>query len=382
LAPGACVVAVDPVAEPGSRGVNGITASGLYFPNVHSLAEAARVHVDWDQVQENVDIELRPPPATRVEGVVRMGASGGDCQNCSGEIHRREGDTWISLGDVTIGSDGVFSVAGLAPGHYVLAVQAFDRRTASMNFGNGEFDVFEGRTTPVLVDIFGEQPVEGRLVLENPPDDVASDDPSWRAMVEFRQRFGDPLSAPTMRGSVGQVTGKGKEAQFKLTPVAGRQMFQLRAAPFGGGYVREISIGGRPVESRDITVPPGGIDDLTVSVAFDAGTVAGRVTGGETPVVDAGLLPPLRLLWLIAQGGHARFVNDLSSAVKPDGAFELDGLPPGVYRAFAVPEETGRLMGDPAAAVNLARWSKPVEVHAGQTTTVNLELAPRLHTLE
>jgi hypothetical protein len=49
LAPGAYIVAVVPTAEPGPRGQTVFSASGLYYPNAPSVAEAARVRVDWDR---------------------------------------------------------------------------------------------------------------------------------------------------------------------------------------------------------------------------------------------------------------------------------------------------------------------------------------------
>jgi hypothetical protein len=377
LTPGAYFVSAVPAAEPGPRGETVFSGSALYYPNASSVTEAARVRVDWDQVQENIDIELGPPANTRVDGIVRFADGAGDCENCVGQIHRKEGDAWVHLSHATISRGGAFSVSGLSPGHYAFAVQGFVRRTSSASFGVVELDVLDGQATPVVVDLQGEQKVSGRIVLEDPPETVVGPEAEpWRAVIQFRQRFGDPLTAPNGRGSFANVPVEGAETQFELTAVPGRQGLHFMGAP-AGGYGREISIDGRPLEGADITVPAGGIENLVVSVAFDAGKVAGRVDGGGGATVDAGLLPPARIVWLIAEGGHARFAEDrIRRSTQPDGSFELEGLPPGAYRAYAVSDETGGRMDDAAIAEKLDRWSKRIEVRAGQTTNVTLELAP------
>jgi hypothetical protein len=80
---------------------------------------------------------------------------------------------------------------------------------------------------------------------------------------------------------------------------------------------------------------------------------------------------------LVAESNQARFVESLLGVAKPDGSFEIGGLPPGRYRAFARVEDVGRDgLEDPAIARKLAPWSKQVEVRAGQTTMLDLKPAP------
>jgi hypothetical protein len=375
LQPGVYFVVVLPQPEPAPSGATVFPAAALYYPNASSLTEATRVEVGFGQIQDGIDLELGPPAETRVEGLVKI-MEGGDCQNCTGEVHRREGDAWIGMGQIAISRECAFAIAGLNPGHYILAAHAYRMSTSSVNFGAAEFDVIDRRVTPLVVEAYGEQPVSGRIVLEDPPETVIGPEADgWRTTLMFRQQFGDPRSPPNMRGSFASISSKSAETAFELTPVAGRLALRLMPPP-GRGYVRSMSIAGRPVEDRDITIPPGGLKDVVISVAFDTGSLAGRISGGETSAVEAGLMPKRRILWLTADGGHARFVENLTRSARPDGSFEVSGLPPGSYRVYAVTEEMGRLMGDPAVAEKLATWSKRVEVRAGQTSMRNLELAP------
>ena len=379
LAPADYVIAVEPPAEAGPRGTTVYRAASLYYPNAPTMTSAARVRLDWGQIQEGIDLELGPAASTRVDGVVDLKTAGADCQTCQGELHRRESDGWYSLGPLTIGQNGAFSLVGLPPGQYAVAVTARQRRTSSSAFGAAEFTVAEDRVTTAVVEVYGEQPVSGRLVHIDPPAAVAGPEAEpWEMTVHFRPRYGDPFSPMNSGESAANLSGKGVSAEFEHKSIAGRHNLEVYSLP-AGGYVREISIGGRPVEGREIDVPAGGLEDLVISIAYDAGKIAGKVDQGEMPPLETGLHPALRFVWLIAEGEHARFIEYLFRPANPDGSFEMDGLPPGRYRAFAPAQED---VGDPLIARKLAPWSKQVEVRSGQTVTVDLKPAPRLAEIE
>lgn len=141
--------------------------------------------------------------------------------------------------------------------------------------------------------------------------------------------------------------------------------------------MRSVSVAGRPVEGREIEVPLSGLEDIVISVAYDVGKVSGKVDMGKTPPPEAGLLPRSPIVQLVAESNQARFVERLFGVAKPDGSFEIGGLPPGRYRAFARMGDLRRDgLEDPTVARKLAPWSKHVEVRAGQTTALDLKPAP------
>jgi hypothetical protein len=376
------VIAVEPAAEPAPRGTTVYRATSLYYPNAPSMTSAARVRLDWGQIQEGIDLELGPAASTRVTGAVALHAAGFSFQACASELHRREGDGWYSIGSMTIGQNGAFSLVGLPAGQYAAAVTALDGRNNSSAFGALEFTVAVDQVTTAVIDVYGEQRVAGRVVHIDAPAAVAGPEAEpWQVSVYFRPRYGDPFSPTNSGQSAANVSGKGASAEFEHTAVAGRHSLSFDSLP-AGGYVRDIRIAGRPLQGREIDIPAGGVEDLVISIAYDTGKIAGKVDQGEMPPLEAGLHPPPRIVWLIAEGDHARFVEYLVGPVNPDGSFAIDGLPPGRYRAFAVAQEQGPSVEDPLVARKLAAWSKQVEVRAGQTTTLALKPAPRLAEIE
>jgi hypothetical protein len=382
LDPGDYMVKVEALATPGPQGSTVYDSAAVYYPNASTLTDAARLHLDWGQIREGIDLQIGPPAPTRVEGSVRFAEAGGDCSSCSVELRRQEGAVWVESGGVAIWRNA-FTIAGLATGRYVIRVLAWDRSNGSSSFGAAEFVVVEDRTSRVTVEMRGEQAVSGRVVLVDPPESIARPNgEAWRSTLHFAALETDPLSPQEFTRVAAEAMGPGVEAAFSVKALPGRYYFGLYPVP-GGGYVRSASVAGRPIEGPEIEVPPSGLEDVVLSIAYDAGKISGKVDLGKTPPPEAGLLPQPSVIQLFAESKQAQFVERLFGVTKPDGSFEIDGLPPGRYRALARTEDIRRDgLDDPTVASKLAPWSKQVEIRAGQTTTLALKPAPRLSEIE
>jgi Carboxypeptidase regulatory-like domain len=377
LTPGDYVVAVNAPFELGPQATTVYTATGMYYPNAPTVSDAARVHLDWGQILEEINFDLKPPAATRVVGSVTFREIGGECNRCETELRGQEGGVWIEAGNVAIRRNS-FSLQGLAPGRYVVRVNSWDRANATMAFGAAEFMAIEDRVSRVVVDMRGQQSVSGRVVLVDPPESVVGPEAEpWHATLVFGPDEADPFSPMEFNSMGTDLSGPGAEAAFDLKLVPGRYHLGLGPVP-GDGYVRSVSIAGRPIEGRDIDVPNSGLEDVVISIAYDTGKIAGKIDLGKTPPPDVGLEPLRPVVRLIPESGQPSFEARLSGWTKPDGSFEMGGLPPGRYRAFAVAPEDAERVEDPAVAGKLTPWSKQAEVRAGQTTSLDLKPAPRI----
>ncbi len=382
LPPGEYFVAVDAPGERGPHATAIFTGTRVYYPNAPTADGATPLRLDWGQVQEEINLEPGPPAATRVEGFVSFRQAGGDCSSCDAELLRQEGGLWVETGAAPAVSHNIFSMLGLAVGHYAVRVQSWDRVNGSQSFGSAEFTTAQDRTTQVVVNMHNEQTISGRVMLIDPPESVAGPKAGepWHAAVELEPEEGDPRAPAIFNRIYSDVSSASAEAAFELKGVPGRYRLHVFRIP-EGGYVRGASVAGRPLDGPRLEVPNSGLEDLVISVAYDAGKIAGKVDLGKT-LPDTGLLPPLPVVRLISETVPSAFLGELYSRPKSDATFEIDGLPPGRYRAFAAAQEDAWRIEDPAVARKLSAWSKPVEVHSGQTTTVDLQPAPRIAQLE
>ena len=377
LFPNEYVVAVEAPPEPGRSGETIFRAANMYYPNALSLARAGRIHLDWGQVQEEIDLQLEPAASTRVDGLVHFSEVGSRC--CEAELYRQEDDDWHQISSIRIRRDGAFSLVGLSPGFYALAVAVWSERDDTWGSGGVQFTVADDRDIKLRVDAYRPQRVSGRVVLVDPPASAAGPDAEpWEVSI-YLEPYRDPVSRMADQGTA-DVSAKGLEGAFELMTAAGRYRIGAFARP-ADRYIRDVTVAGHSAGGGEIYVPVGGVEDVVISVACDAGKVAGEVDQGKETFVTAGLLPPRPAVLLFAEPRQP-FVDTLSTLANRDGSFEIGRVPPGHYRAVAISQSDSARAFRPAIHAKLAGWSKQMEVKAGQTTAVDLRLAPSLSEIQ
>ncbi len=142
----------------------------------------------------------------------------------------------------------------------------------------------------------------------------------------------------------------------------------LQPAPGLTHYVEAIRYNG--VESTDgvITLAPGA--ELQIVVDDQPASLSGTVQNGNSP---APLASAVLVRWPITR------INPLAPyqfTVRSDGdgKFTFTGLPPGEYRALAVPFEGLAKLGEPGMLTQLAASAERVELDRGGSQTVKLKL--------
>ncbi len=390
LSAGEYFVGVSPKTEPAPDGQLRLATSPRYFPNADSLSDAATVKLTWGEEKQGTDIRLPPAPPTSAHGRVLGADPGPSCRSCRIEIHRRDGETMRMVGANTTTEQGLFSLFGLPPpGDYVAVTHVFDRTTGKQGFGRQPFTVSEGKVDAIVVEAFGENPISGRLVLRDPPDTVGDENGAWSAQVRLNANFMDRTQPRRTRGHFGEAKGTGTEAPFELAAFPGQYDFMANGVR--GGYIEQIEVGGRPVRGAKLTIPAGGIaGEVVVTMSFETGTVQGTVREAEDDesagsaaslLSKGGLLPPSTTVRLLPVEQDSSSSRRLGARVK-EGAFEITGVPPGEYTAFAYPDAAGYSIEDPKYRKKLARFGERVEVKAGETSALTLRALPTLEQLE
>ena len=389
LSAGEYFIGVSPKTEPAPDGQLRIATSPRYFPNADSLSEAAPVSLSWGEEKQGTDIRLEPAPPTSAHGRVLSADPGPSCRPCRVEIYRRDGHSVRMVGGRMTTEQGLFSLFGLPAGDYVAVTHVFDRTTSSQGFGRQPFTVSEGKVEAIVVEAFGENPIAGRLVLRDPPDTVGDENGAWSTQVRLQPDFTDPTHPRRTRGHFAEAKGTGTEAPFELAAFPGQYALMVNGR--NGGYVERIEVGGRAVKGSELTVPVGGIaGDVVVTISFETGTVQGAVResreaelGGSSASLlsKGGLLPPSTAVWLLPAEEGSHPVRRLRARVR-DGGFEITGVPPGEYTAFAFPDRAGYSIEDPKYRRKLARFGEKVEVKAGDTVALTLRVLPTLDQLD
>jgi hypothetical protein len=138
--------------------------------------------------------------------------------------------------------------------------------------------------------------------------------------------------------------------------------YRLEVRTPAGWWVKSAQSGGVDLLSQDLTVVegehPGPID---VTVRDGAGMVSGTVTPGADP---------LQVLVLLVQPHGER--NFVRAATVVEGAFRMEGVPPGDYAILALDGAVGLEYASPQVLEPYLSEAEPISVPAGGTVTVNL----------
>jgi hypothetical protein len=202
-------------------------------------------------------------------------------------------------------ADGRFEIHGVTPGEYLLSLREAEPLTAGVRVAVTSHDV-EGialhaakASLAVHVRVDGETAIPMR---------------SLRLHLEW-------LEPNVMQNRDTSPDGGGSAVFADLAP--GRYALELR--PRADAYVESLSRAGQPVASGEFELTAGSSEmELVVTKGTD--TVAG-VADKPTPGLTAVLMP------LERKAGHPPV---FSAAADQNGAFSLEFVPPGQYRAFLV----------------------------------------------
>jgi hypothetical protein len=331
----------------GSGGVLAEAYGPEYFPNSPELNGARVLNFGGGQTV-TVDFKLEGHAVRQIRGTLS------NMPQRRQIVMRlvRSGDTLGNRAQVNL-ANGVFGVADVTPGSYVLQAYTQDAAPVLM----GEVPVTVGDTDLTGVKIALNPAVDVNVRVEAPvqadgPDGV----PLRRAAVSVQAVPMEPRvlprdfpSARSMLQPDGSLVLKG------LLP----GKYEINVNAFGQTYVASVSQGDTDVLAEGFTVGPGGGQDLIVRTVTGGGTVLGKIDSSDAAVQ-----------WTVAlfsiAGSRAPIIAQAFTAQGIGGVFATQTIAPGDYNVYAWPASKKLAYREADAFQTLGSYANLVSVKEGQ----------------
>jgi hypothetical protein len=266
-------------------------------------------------------------------------------------------------------ADGLFAIAGVAPGPYLLdavgvplAIRVVVSPTGIPSLsGTNRLGGWKSWARRMVV--VGEAEADAQVVL------TAREHVTVAGTVTTVGTFPTGAGAPRVR--LGNIAAAADGGRFEFTDVRpGWYRIDAPQAP-AGWSLRSVRIGGRETVGLPFEVGSDGITDVTVTFGPQP-ELSGDVTDAGRPADDAtvALFPTDRAAWRVTKLGNAR----VTTVRTTDGTFAFQGVPPGEYFLTAVDDA---VMGDwpaPEFLDRLAAGAARVILTSGVVLTERLQL--------
>lgn len=336
-----------PLSGPSAPRRQNVVYVPTFFPGVTDASQAAPIVIGVGE-ERNIEITAQLAPSARVTARV-VDPSGGPPRglrlNLVTPQHRIGSDYRDLTGavrplSVAAAADGTFEAQALAPGRYTFLARADGAATASQ-WAIADLAVAGADISDFVIRLEHGLVASGRVAFDVAPG-TAPPDP-YRLQVRL-----------TTLGGVGLGTAPRRveaDGTFAVTGLAGGN---YRIDVIGGGWtlLSARSAGGAELLDRGLTLAAGrNAADLVLTLTDRAPAVAGRIVGAEgAPVTSCSivLIAADSALWQ-SQSRRTRVARP-----RQDGAYEIEGLPPGEYHLAAVSDADGFEIGDPGVFETIA----------------------------
>ena len=337
----------------------------IYFPGVLDPQEATKVKMVAGGELRGYDMNLLETTSFKISGKVI---------SPDGQPQRRVFVTAVKLpssglqpnAPQGVASQGDFTLRGLVPGSYRLTAQ--ERREDQLLTGSVVVEVGNQDIAGVVLPLGNGAELQGRVVFEGPgqPPNLAS------LRVSTLSLGGDSGPGFRFRGPMGASVKE--DGTFALKDLAEGPAHLVVSRPSGNSYLKSIRAQGKDVTDGALELRSGDrIQGVEIAIASDGAQLSGNVkdgAGGQT-VSDATVLiypADARLV-----GPSSRYIRTIAAGKQ--GEFSFQGLVPGEYKLCALLDHESGIEYDPEYLQSLDRFSKTVQLSAGQAASENLELA-------
>jgi hypothetical protein len=325
--------------------------SPVYYPGVSTQDDARRVGVQAGGETPRVDFSVRTVPTFSIRGRIVDAATGAAPRRYSAGIGREGGMVMTSVN----ASDGSFQLSGLEPGEYTVIGSVFDSESRSERRGYARANIGDEDVNVVVV-LGSAGEVSGQAATEGPGASFAG---------MFVSLQNEDLASGIFAG--GPIEDDGR---FRVVNVPqGRYRFSLSASS-RNAYLKSIRCGGQDAMQYPLEVSAGQkIEDCEMKIGTDVARVAGVVSRSDGS-------PEGMIVALIAQSPEDRKIRRRVFIAQADatGAYEVRGVPPGDYFAFAVPPSPDYAFYDLEFPERNHGAGQRIEVTPGETMTLNLKL--------
>lgn len=338
-----------------------------YFPNVTTLADAARLSL-LSGSTETADFNLQPVPSLHIQVRVPTASPADPQSSEQGDDALPDDGPNITIvqrladddPDLTVArsrpvAPGLVEISGITPGDATITVspsQADSAPEYSQTVhlsGNTELDL---RPHGSLVDVTGVVLVEGEQVNQTPP---LGEQVSPALQIQFRS----PKTGEVFSTQVSQQLGYSLAG---LSLPAGTYELSIAEAP--NLQVSSIEATGATVSRRTVDIPGGQPVKLTVHTAQANCSVAGFALKDGKPLAGAMIL-------LVPQDpdqNPALFHRDQSDS---DGSFLMSPIFPGHYTLLAIENGWELEWANPAVLFKYLPNGQPLELLPAAAVTRN-----------
>jgi len=337
-----------------------------YFPGTANASEIQLLSVGAAQELTDLDFRLVRQKSFTIGGH----AADSEGNPVTGGIaltpRRRSGAIAAIQMGARIDREGGFEFLNVPPGEYVVQVT---RGTGRNAFSEGEFayrfvDVVDADIKDLDIQTGVGSTITGRLIFEG-------GEPPPLGRLELSAMPVDLDRTPG--GQTARARISPDDYTFELARINGPRRIQVMQPP-AGWALKGVAING--VDVTDAPLPFGrddqSLDGVEVLLTKRATRLAGRIAETRDVVMtDLGVLvfSTRRDQWYL----NTRYIR--RSAVRPDGSFSFESLPPGEYYVLAAdpPDDPGAWR-DPEVLEKLAMQATRTRLSEGQQISVDLRL--------
>jgi hypothetical protein len=234
-------------------------------------------------------------------------------------------------------SDGSFAFSVL-PGTYALS--ASDRKSGKVS-REVTIDVRDKDIAGVELSVDVAYEISGRIIIDGPES------------IDFSKLnliFGAPVKIAA-------------DGTFQAHAQGDKAVYFLQGLP-DDWYVKTVTVGGQPLTSRIFNLSPGNTEVLVTLKARGAQVEAIRPAMGAAPAA-------VYVVMLPENGAIPDPESMLHSIPDPSGKLLVRGVPPGVYRVFAIDATGLAFLFNPAILMEKYSKSAPaIQVAEGEHKTI------------
>lgn len=329
-----------------------------YYPGSTDVAGATAVEVSAGQEVNGLAIQLRRMPVFRVSGNV-VNAPAGTRLTSMRVMLRGAGQDAVQMMGPTSSSgvrgDGIFVLDGVQPGQYVLAAMSMDREP--VNLGSLQLTVGTSNIDELTFPLSEPATVVGTVRMEN--GELLSNAGGARVQLAVTNpMFGSRKDA--------QLKDDGT---FRIERVSREQAYVVIAGLPGGMWVRSVKMGNQELGNGLLDLAgAGALVPLEVVISDKVGVVEGTASM-EGKAAGEGLVTLVPVPYPMGRSDLVRSTN-----ITESGAFRLQGVPPGDYRAYAWDLIERETYSDPEVLKKFESGSVKVSVKENSTERVELKV--------
>jgi hypothetical protein len=325
------------------------TAFGpTFYPAATDAGNAITVDLEPAMVPNGIDISLRRAQVSRIRGqVLRFGQPAIGATVVLGEMTAGAVSFRQEYSQKVSDTDGSFDFRGVWGTQYL--VQARDASGSDLE-GTAIVDAMGRDVDFVIINLGEGARIEGNVTVKGEQFGPL------RMTVEF-----EPVESFLIGSPQAQVSESGKFQVPRLR--SGRYWVRVTGFP-EDAYVRSVRFGNQELSPPILEVRAGGMVRLEIDVNLLGGKVSGRVqTPDGKPAASAAVA-------LIPDNGKPELFQ--VAYAFPDGAYILEGLPPGGYQVVAVQDLEPGAEQQPDFLTRFGGRAKRVDVPDGGTVMTDL----------